>query len=1084
MRIITLHLLIALLCISTVALAQFETATVLGTVRDSSGGVIPNVAVALTNMETGQRFESLTDAEGMYQFVNVRIGSYTVSAELAGFATAVADHIRVTVNARQRVDLTMQVGQASESISVVDALQLVETESSDRGQVIGRQLVVSLPLNGRSYANLALLSPGVRESTINASREGSFNVNGLRSTYNNFLLDGVDNNAYGTSNQGFSNQVVQPSPDAVEEFKVQTNNYSAEFGRSGGAVVNVSMRSGTNALHGTVWEFNRNDALNAVGFFKPAGGIKPVLNRNQFGFTLGGPVRPNRTFFFTHYEGFREISKSLRFATLPTLAQRQGVLGTPIRHPLTGVVYADGTVPGEAITPFARQVLGALPSPTSQGASNNFQTLARNRNYNDKGDIKIDHTFSSAWTAFGRVSHRKVNIFEAPDIPGPSGGGGNGFVRVLNQQLAAGTTFIVGPTSIAEFRLAISRTRAGKEPPELGGASMRELYGISGLPEDRRLTGGLTAQNVSGFTGFGRQATNPQWQNPFVVNPRVNYSWLWRRHSLKAGYEVQEVRTEVQDVNPLYGRDTYSGGFSRPANGTGAAAAYNLADFMFGARSQYALVNFFVANYRQRLQFMYLQDDFKLNPALTLNLGIRYEYATPQWEKDNRLSNFDPASQTMLRARSGSVYDRALVHPDRNNLAPRVGFAYSLSPQLAIRGGYGIGYIHFNRSGGGNLLAINGPQVVIATIEQSATAPGFRTTSQGYPANLVAPETFDPLKSTVSYLPADTRSGYVQNWHLSVQREVLSKTLVDLAYVGNHGLKLLLFADYNQARPNLRGEDAPLQSRRPLQTFSAISTGYPAGFSNYHGLQLRVEHRGGRGLNLINSFTWSKAMDNVAQALEDPNGNSANPQDARNLMAERSVSAYDQPLNNTTSLVWSIPFGRNERWGADAGSIVEAIAGGWQVSAIHTMTSGQPINLRYTPATPFKVTADLPAWLGGTSYRPNLIGNPVTPKAERSIDNYLNRATVVVPTDASQPFGNAGRNTARSHAFYQLDFSIGKEFRLRGEDQKIQFRAEFFNGLNKTNFRPASGDRSATSFGTIRSTFPARQIQLALRLTF
>src|SRR5215468_11217951 len=389
--------LIPFLCLlfisaANTALAQFDSATVLGTIRDSNGAALTGATITLKNIATGIAVTTLSDANGDFQFPNVRIGSYRVSAELQNFSTAVAENVNVTVNARQRVDLTMQPGAVTESVVITDAAQLLETDSSVRGQVVQREQIVNLPLNGRSYANLALLTPGVRESSQNgittAGREAAFNVNGLRNTVNNFLLDGVDNNAYGTSNQSFSSQVVQSSPDAVAEFKVQTNTYSAEFGRSGGAVINASFRGGTNQFHGNLWEYHRNSALNATGFFKPAGGVKPPLIRNQFGFTFGGPIVKDHTFFFLDYEGFREISKNLVFSALPTLAQRNGILTVDVRNPFTGTLYKAGTpIP---MTDFARKVLNDLPAPNAAGA-NNYQNLVPNRAYNDKCNIRLDH---------------------------------------------------------------------------------------------------------------------------------------------------------------------------------------------------------------------------------------------------------------------------------------------------------------------------------------------------------------------------------------------------------------------------------------------------------------------------------------------------------------------------------------------------------------------------------------------------------------------------------------------------------------------------------------------------------------------
>jgi hypothetical protein len=763
---------------ATTAYAQFDTAVVLGTVRDPNGAVLPNATVTLKNIATGVTATTTTDESGNYQFFNVKIGAYQVVAEAQGFAKAVAEKVEVTVNARQRVDLSLKAGAVTETVTIsADSIQLLETESSDRGQVINRQQIVNLPLNGRAYADLALLSPGVRKSVLNnqdsGGRDASFNVNGLRSSLNNFIIDGVDNNSYGTSNQGFSNQVVQASPDAVQEFKVQTNNFSAEFGRAGGAVINASLRSGTNEIHGSVYNFLRNTALNATGFFKPTRGEKPVLIQNQFGGTIGGPIIKDRTFFFLDYEGFRRITRSLQFGTVPTAAQRAGQLGVAVRNPFTGTVYADGNIPANEITPFARQVLAALVAPTTNATatgfvSNNFENLPRSQFYNDKGDLKIDHNFSQKTTAFVRLSHRKLNNFEAPVIPAPIYSPANAYVRVLNQQLASGVTHNLSSNSLLEFRLGISRTQAGKRPTGVGDSN----FLLPGLPTDPRFAGGLSTQNIGGYTSYGRQDSNPQFQDPLVINPRFNYTFLAGRHSFKTGYEYQKIKTEIDDFNPKYGRSAYSGQFSRPTTITTNNNLYNLADFLFGARSGYDLNNALIITLHQRMHFAYLQDDFKVNQKLTLNLGMRYEFATPQWEDQNRLANFDPATLTLIQAKDGSIYDRTLVNPDRNNFAPRIGFAYNVADKTVVRGGYGISYIHFNRLGGENLLSYNGPNIISNSITQQvsqALCTGnnflgcFRKTEQGFPEGYVAPERFNPLTARVNFTPNDTRTAYVQS---------------------------------------------------------------------------------------------------------------------------------------------------------------------------------------------------------------------------------------------------------------------------------------------------------------------------------
>ena len=367
-------------------------------------------------------------------------------------------------------------------------------------------------------------------------RESSFNVNGLRSQFNNFVLDGVDNNAYGTSNQGLSNQVVQASPDALQEFKVITDNYSAEYGRVGGAVVNASIRSGTNQVHGTVWEFLRNTDLNATGFFKPVGGQKPVYIQNQFGAAIGGAIRKDKIFLFGDYEGLRRLQRALSFGSVPTLNQRNGILGNPVLNPYTGQVYADGVIPPSQITTFGRTVFAALPVPNLPGNTKNYQALLPSTDNDNKGDIRYDHYLSNKLTLFQRYSYRNYDQVAAPNssIPGPSGQGDGIISHVKNWQTATGVTWIISPSSVAEFRFGASKTEAGKSPATLdGGASLLDLYGLTGLPTDKALTGGLNTQNVTGYASYGRDYTSPQFQDPLVFNPKVNLSKIAGRHTLK-----------------------------------------------------------------------------------------------------------------------------------------------------------------------------------------------------------------------------------------------------------------------------------------------------------------------------------------------------------------------------------------------------------------------------------------------------------------------------------------------------------------------------------------------------------------------
>lgn len=1080
--------------------AQSETATLLGTVRDSNSAVLLGANVTLKNVATGISSTTTTDSNGDYQFVNVKIGNYQIVVEASGFNKTIAENINLAVNARQRVDLALEVASAAATVTITGAAQLLESDSSDRGQVIARQQIVALPLNGRSYANLALLSPGVRESSTNSSiggggREAAFNVNGLRATVNNFLLDGIDNNAYGTSNQSFSSQVVQVSPDAIAEFKVQTNTYSAEFGRSGGAVINATYRTGGNQFHGAAWEFHRNTVLNAVGFFKPAGGTKPPLIRNQFGFTFGGPIIKDKTFFFGDYEGFRQIQKNLVFSTIPTLAQRTGILSVNVRNPITGVTYNAGTpIP---MTPFALKVLSELPTPTTGGTSSNYSELVQNKQFNDKYNVRIDHKFNDAFGIFGRWSYRKSEAFEGPNIPGPSGSNQNGFVDILNKQLVVGGNYAFKNASVLDVRFAWSKIDAGKRPPLTGGPSVFELYGITGLPSDPTVTGGLTTQTIGGYSQLGRQATNPQYQNPLNYDLRLNYTFLTGRHSIKTGYEYLHVNTDVQDTNPLMGLDTYSGQFSRPVGAT-ANNLYNLSDFMFGLRNQYELATLTVAEMQQRFHFAYIQDDIKVNQKLTLNLGLRYEFGTPYTEKNNRLSNYDPTTNSIIQASSGSIYNRALVDPDYNNFGPRLGFAYNVFDKTVIRGGFGVGYVFLNRLGSADVLGTNFPIVTRAAVAQGAPDPVlnplcagnvyatgcFRTTQQGYPTSGL------PNNVTL-YVPRDRPTTSIQNWQISVQRELFSNMILDIAYVGNRVKDSVLLADLNQARPLTQAESLlpaaqqpSLQARRPITGFGSISAVLPEGFSNYNALQVKLERRFSNGFYLLNSFTFSKAIDNGSQVLEEPNGNTGTPQDVNNFRGDKGIGAYDQPFNNTTSFVWELPIGRGRWLGGDMNRIVDAFVGGWTLNGINTMTSGQPINFRYGPSP---VTNNLPSFLGGVALRPNATCDPVNrePRANPTTNYFLPVGVCLTRPPVWAPFGSAGRNFARSDNYFNFDFAVHKQFKLPITDQsRIDFRAEFFNLFNRTNFQAANSDITSAAFGTITSSFPARQIQFALKFSF
>ncbi len=1082
---------------------QFESAEVLGTVRDASGGAMPKAAVTLTNSDTGIQAKATTDENGNYDFFNVKVGGYNLVVEQPGFSKFTATDVRVNVNARQRVDVSMKVGAITETVEVTGAAAALDTDSSDHGQVVSTATVAELPLNGRNYADLALLSPNTIKSPISATfsatgtpREGAFNVNGMRSTYNSFLLDGLDNNAYGTSNQGYSAQLVQPSPDALAEFKVITSNYSAEYGRVGGAVVNAVMKSGTNDFHGSAYEYLRNTVLNAAGFtFSPTVFVKPPLQRNQFGATIGGPILKNKLFFFADYEGFRQLQHYLNFDSIPSMTDRQGILPVTVVNPLTGVVYPANTqIPVAQLNPFAAAALAGLPPVTGPGRSNNDEALLLIKDYGDKFDGKLDGQINDHMTAFLRFSQRKDLQYFSPDLTGPSGGDGNGHIHAIDQNASLGYTWTVTPTSLFQARLGFSHIVAGKTPPYLGGPSMGSMFGgFQGLPTTPSLTGGIDTQTISGLTALGRQTSNPQFQNPTSWDPELNYSRTLGRHSIKMGYQFLMVRTEILDTNPLYGQDTYSGAFSKPTcaqlgQAAGCAVpsdstSYSLADFMFGTPNQINLGSYAVVNLRQYVHSLYFQDDYRVSAKLTLNVGLRWEFASPLYERDNNYSNFDPTTNTMIKAASGSLFQRALVHPDYKDYGPRLGLAYSIDSKTVIRSGYGISYTFFNRPGSAQ-EGINAPQALFGVLSQSnPTSPAFLTTLNSFSTNIASPAAFNPAVTNVVYTPPDSKWPYIQNWFFSVQRQLPKNTVVELAYTGNHSLRLPIIADYNQAAPNQPGQSLGVTARVPIQGWGPITWLDPAGDNHYNGLSARVERRFTKGFYVLNSFTWGKAMGDSEQALEYFAGYyQANPQNIHNLAAEKGPSSFDVKLNNVSSVVYQLPFGKGRQFGSNMSPVVDAFVGGWELAGINTAHTGLPLDVTYGASGANIVSSLSNDYRGQPYLRPNVTGAASSQSRSAMLNTYFAGYAFSTPA-ASAPYGNLGRNAFRAPNFDQWDLAVDKNFRI-GEQARLQFRSEFFDVLNHTNFGIPNTQTTSAAFGTIRTTYASRQIQFALKAIF
>jgi hypothetical protein len=996
-------------------------------------------------------------------------------------------------------------------------------------------------------------------------RAGAYNVNGQRSMFNNFLLDGVDNNAYGESNQGFDNQIIAIPPDSVAQFQVVTNNESAEYGRSSGATINVASLSGTNRIHATVYEFIRNTDLNAAGFFKPTtvggSGIvtpfkKPTFNRNQFGFNFGGPIFKDKFFYFVDYEGFRQVLKPLSVLTLPTQNELNGVLVVPVKNATNpGVIYPAGTpIPAAAINPLSAQILGyfknfesALPVSglaTTGIASGDYSVQVPFTDNSDKGDLRFDYQFDQKRSAFLRVSDRKEDAINFPAIPIPLDGQTNGHIRLLDQQIAAGYLETFGSNKVLDVRLGLDRTKAGKYNLSIGNTAFNN---IPGLPTNNPVVaGGLPSISISGgFTAFGRQSTNPQWQDPAFLDPKVNFTWVKGHHSMKFGYEYEHLWMAVNDNNPLYGSFTFGGGYSN-GGGTTVADTY-WADFLFGTTNTYSLANFYEAHLTNNTHNVYAQDDWKALPNLTLNLGLRWEYTSPYADLYNRISNFDPTSQTVLTTTPGAVsgngitavspggtYGKTLVNPDYGDFAPRVGFAYAADPKTAIRGGFGLSYAHYTRAGSGDILGINAPQAQFAAVSQIApnatdhcagtlpaqiipigqTTPScYATADQGFPSGLVT--SFNPATDNITWVPKNTKDSYVESYFLDVQQSFGKNTLLDIAYVGNHGLKLQGFLNGNQKNPS-QGFARPFTAW-PSDITEALNEFY----SNFNSLQVKYQQQMVAGLTLLNSFNWEHALDNASASLE---GNTPSPQDGNNLRAEYAQSDYNLPLQNVTSLVYDLPVGRGRHFLNTVNGATDAVLGGWQASLINTTQAGTPFNITYGPNGAQAVSPQISAtYRGANEYRPNVVpGQKITQGtghrvANTGYVNYVNLAAFVLPPikDAAgnvlSPFGDATRNPGRTPPFNETDFALNKRFGTPIEGLKVEFRSEFYNIFNHTNFylpggisgsqgtvTPGAvygtgatvplggivGGAPSANTGQISSTFEPRVIQFGLKILY
>jgi hypothetical protein len=1069
---------IAVFLLSCRVNAQQDTGMITGQVMDATGSAIPSARVLLVNTGTNVQTSVLTNSDGLFVAAPLRIGVYAVTIEAKGFKKSVRDNIALRVQDRLPLDFQLEVGDVTESVQVVAEAPILQSETSSLGQVIAVKPVSELPLNGRNFIQLIALTPGAYIPQRNNSLYQDFliGINGNRIQNNNFLLDGINNNT--TDN----NQApVLPSPDAIAEFKVQSNLLPAEFGRALGGAINISLRSGTNGFHGTLFHFLRNVNLDANNFFN-SGRDKPPFQQNQFGGALGGPVYlpklyngRNRTFWFADYQGTRIRKGLTRLFTVPTAPMRVGdftglapIYDADTTSSNSRQLFPDNKIPSNRFDPVMQRYLPLYPLPNRPGLANNYILNPKYTDNNDQGDIKIDHNFSagdSVMLRYSRGDREFIVPLNVPNVPFNGYFSANEFLpQVINNRGAVlSHTHTFSPHLINEARVGFNRLYA-TVTPRSEGRNLATDFGVRGVPDDRQ-SNGLTVVGITGFSSLGDSFDTRRGQNVYQVLDNVTV--IAGRHSLKMGFDHRRTEFNLGQGSSPRGSFSYSGVFSQnPASRTGTGNAF--VDFLLGYPDSASIGTNVRAGVRVRNYSSFIQDDWRTSSRLTMNIGLRYEYTTPVIEVANRMANFDIGSNSVILAKSGSIRDRALANPDRNNFGPRFGLAYQLNSKTVLRTGYGIFYTL--EDAGHHNPAFNPPFSASFTYPSNQLDPATALRpANGFPPVGFPSGNFNNLFLNINGRPYDFPAAYSQQWNFTIDRQI-GGIHVEAAYVGNKANKLMANRNINQPKPAA----GSLNSRRIFPGWGNITFQEPRGNSVYHALQTKVEKRFSRGHMFLLSHSWAKAIDDSDSTQLSTTSGTGNLQDQYNLRGERSRSFQDVRHRLVFSYIYELPFGRGRTFLNGASSNVNRLVGGWQINGITFYQSGRA----FTIASAFDHSNT-----GSSNIRPDATAiSPDLPSNERSPQRFINAAAFATP--AGFAFGNTGRNVGTGPSQTNFDFSVFKEVALDGEGRrKAQVRGEFFNVLNTPQFQIPNRTFNTPQFGTITETInDNRDVQLAVRI--
>ena len=1100
----------ALLASAIAALAQSTKAELFGIVRDPAGLAVESAQVEVANTGTRARWSVLTGAGGDYHFSALPAGSYQITVAKAGFKVLKRDGIVLRVGDRVGLDLSLPLGDVTESVEVTAAPPLLESSGGTVSFVVEQKKVAALPLDGRNFVPLIALSPGV------SLPPGSVlpRINGSRPRVSEYLYDGIS--------------VLQPEPgqvafypiiDAIEEFRVETNSYSAEYGRSNGGVIMVNQKAGSNDLHGALFEFFRNEKLNARNVFATAG-PQPRFRRNQYGFVLGGPIQKNKTFFFVDWQGTRLNTGVVRTSTVPATQQNRGVFPTPVFDPATterteaGYVRApfpNNTIPANRFDPAALAVIGRYPAPNvfsgaREATANNYRRIGNDDTAQDQFDGRLDRYFGARHRVFGRYSSLRDDSLPTPPLPDGSGNLTSGVIgNTLTRAdgLVAEHTWNVAPASVNQLRFGYTR-RAFDRTALRTGRPAGEVSRIPNIPVSS-FSDALPIYDVVGFQQIGPPANGNADFTTSVTEWIDNFSRVHGKHSVKTGADIRFEHLDVLQPPSPTGQFQFTSIFTSglTAGGTPIAnTGSSFASFLLGQVGRFSIdAQADTLKPRASIAEFFVQDDWRAAPRLSLNLGVRYTLNFPSTVAGDRGAVFNLGTQKLnFLGRNG--FPRTARDLEKTNFAPRAGLAYKVTDSFVVRSGYGLTWIEQ----AGITTPFTTPLFpFIQTLGQQSLDnlhPAF-VLSQGPDVRLQDPAPDSGLGQGVFGVQRNNGSGYAQQWNFTLQKTLAGNWSVETGYLGSKLTRLgvpdvnlnqltvdqlSLGARLTEQIPNPFYGEIPAntslgtptiarnQLLRPFPRFTTVTLYRDnTGNSTYHSLQARIEKRFSQGLTFTAAYTFSRLIDDAGAVFDAAilTGPVANFQaaDSFNKRLEKDVSTGDIPHSFSAGFVYQLPYGRGRS--RSPGGWRELLAGGWQIGGIVRAQSGSPIAV--TQAT------NLNAFAGFGIQRPNRLDDPALPAGQRSTDRWFNTAAFAAAPQFT--LGNSSRNPVTGPGYKTVDLMLGKTF-AAGERWRTEFRAEVFNLTNTPPLGNPNGSFGSPAFGSITTAGDPRVFELALKLRF